>query len=415
MTDARRDRAAGIVVRAALAVVVILVVALWATGRALSVDDEVLWNLDHTAEVTIVGERATDVPGFCRMVFLYEHPLAPEGHQVNDYVPCAWKPEVGDVVSVWACPWNPWAVLFPHNVWARGVGVLLLWLLVLGAVLGLLRRAGRKGIDWVGPTLAALKAEGIEARRLSRGGISVGSEGVFDKSGEAMSISVGAEGLPDCHISRATVLPGESLEVGLDDFDRQWRLKTPLPLELALALSERARKLMDRVDGCEIRQGTMRVWGAQGHPSTFIRHALKLRAALTTGLWGELEIAGLERLRHGFTGEIDGLPVSVSLRQDGPEVHTLVHVQVKSSFQAAREGLWNAEKTGNVVVDQLIQLSGHCPQLEDEAFVGLLLEVVHGHGGVVHKNHLAVEKPGILADELVELVDTCVRLARQLR
>lgn len=340
----------------------------------------------------------------------YELPGEGGVRRVDRRVSCDAKPVVGEIVLVRLDPDDSANFREVGSAWAKAPLVLLALAGAFGLFVAALRRRKREP-RWVASTIEALVAEGIEAERLTGGGVAFPG-GVLDKSGSAMSLTLRADGLPDCHLSRATVLPGESLEVGEEDFDATWRLKTLDPIALAVVLSGETRRLLERIEGCEVREGRLRIWGSQGHPSTFVKNGRALLSAMTRPPWGRLVLDGLERTGRGFRGRRGAFSVTIALIADGPEVSTRVVVDVHAPFRAARSGLAKPKPTGNVVLDQLVEVEGEL-ELDEEA-VELLLQVVHGWEGRVTRKAIAVERPGVLV-EVEEVLEVLVQLAAAIR
>lgn len=377
--------------------------------RELSLSWRLIGVMPVTAEVTSV-ESHPSVMGSCVVTEAY-HPVV--GATTRRWVDlCTEVPQVGDTYDVQVDPRNRYNFRRVDS-WAgwNAGGLVGLALLPLGFA-GWRWRRRQRVPAWITPTRKALEAEGMQVSVLPDGALKL-ALGTFDKSGSTMSLSLSAGELPPCHISRATVLPGETLEVGELDFDDAWRLKTPDPVGLALALSPAARQLLEHFDGCAV-DGRLRLWGTRGHPTTFIRVGLQLLEALQVGCWGDVRIPGLRREERGLIGQISGLPVRVSIIADPPDVSTRVVVSVASRFRAARSGL-EGQPTRNVVLDQLIRVRGDFPAQPEDVFVELLLEVVHGLDGQVFRDRIAVEVPGVPGEGLIGVVQACVDLGVAIR
>ncbi|MCP4804741.1 MAG: hypothetical protein GY884_05260 [Proteobacteria bacterium] len=266
----------------------------------------------------------------------------------------------------------------------------------------------RRQQPWVQPTLKALTAGGFEPHLLETGDIAF-TQGVFERGEATLRVELVAPDLPEGHLSRATVLPGGNIELGVPAFDELWRIRSEKPVELALALGPRAQELLDRLDSMAIRDGHLEVVASRGHPTTFIRSALDLRDALLAGAWQGLELDDLHRTPTGFEGARRLYGVEVELVRHGPPIHTRISVRSDLPISASLQPRGRAS-TGNIVVDQLIGVRGHVP----EDAVEPLLELVHGKGARIDNGHLVIEVPGVLVDELDELVDRCIDLLDRL-
>jgi len=176
----------------------------------------------------------------------------------------------------------------------------------------------------------------------------------------------------------------------------------------ALAL-EAVRRGPGVPPGAELEEGGLVVRGGTSQAGV-LGAALDVLAALRRHPW-EGAVEGLS-LRDGeLHGVLEGRVVRVWVEVD--PVRTLIRVAVETSLRAA-VGL-EGRASGNVVVDQLIGVNGPDPRLDDDAFVGALLEVVHGLGGRVDEHGVGVVIEGISVEKLPAAVQSCVGLAAMLR
>ena len=184
-------------------------------------------------------------------------------------------------------------------------------------------------------------------------------------------------GVPD-FVAGQRWLSGGDLLVGRSPFDQEVRIETAQPKALAMLLRPAALGLVRSFDEVRVQAGQLFVrarLGEAGGPG----RALHLRELLERA---PMEPDAPVRL-------LDGM------------VRTCLRVPVDSTLRAARQ-LEGASPSGNVVVDQLIQVSGPHPLLEDEAFVAQLLELVHGLGGRLTAEAVEVELPGVREDVRTE-------------
>lgn len=340
--------------------------------------------------------------------------ILPDGRAAVTTLACDVVPPRGETIELWIDPRAPdrlrWVDDPSWKLW--NLAGLTLILAVVGPpawwVGRVLWRRRRRAQPWVKPTLRALTAGGYAPELLETGEVQFDG-GLFERTEATLEVRLDAPSLPDGHLSRATLLPGESLELAIPTFDGTWRISTVKPLQMALALAPRAQELLDRIDSVAVRDGQLCVSGHRGHPTTFIRNALHLRDAMVGGAWQDLALDGLTRDRVGFRGLRRGLPVEVRLVQDGLKVRTRVTVEGQAALSAAKEGLRNARPSGNVVLDQLIQTRGPVP----EDAVELLLEMIHGHGGKLTEGRLVVRRPGVLIDELDDFIEAAVELVER--
>ncbi len=115
-----------------------------------------------------------------------------------------------------------------------------------------------------------------------------------------------------------------------------------------------------------------------------------------------------------IVGELHGVAVGARMDDQG---RCQLRAAGRSSFRAVHKDheLWDAEPTGNLVVDQLLKVSGASGELfEDAALVEPLLEVVHGYpGSRVHPDGATLVLSALQLDVSEEL-EKLVALIRAL-
>lgn len=216
--------------------------------------------------------------------------------------------------------------------------------------------------------------------------------------------------VPDLSLKRKGVLqaglgaPPESVEAG-------YAIQSIDPVGARLAVASVPVPELARFHFLEVRTHRMKVWGAVGSPAELVGCATQVRDAMVRGPWSQLGLRGSDR---DLRGEIEGFPIRVRAQLRDSEVHTVLDVEVPSALIAGLE-VEDATPSGNVVVDQLIQVRGELGRLEDDAFVEALLALVHGERGRLAPEGIVVERRGVLTDELPALLESALRLAAQLQ
>ncbi len=262
------------------------------------------------------------------------------------------------------------------------------------------------------------------------------------------------------------VAGAQDVQVGERSFDDRWVIQGARnPLAVRLVLSPRARERIAYLDPASVtvmrdelvvvKRFPRKAWPQASEPATrgMMGYALQragkdsgvqtlsaalavlrsLHGALQTGAWAEsAEALSLRRVRFGlYEGTVEDvlglepgsegrMPVELRLTGEG----TRIRVQVDSPLFAAHKDsdirVSQAFSTKNPVVDQLIRVGGDSEEvaarLEDEAFLELLLGVVHGWpGSWVGKEGVSLFSRDVLVEGLEEAVRLSARLGLALR
>ena len=188
-------------------------------------------------------------------------------------------------------------------------------------------------------------------------------------------------------------------------------------LELRLPLARqwpRQRRGMPGARSVVVEGHTLTVvWLDGPDAASLIEASIQLADELSTGGWEQVaQDLGLELDERGrLVGQVRGVPIRAVVEGDD----TVVTATTEDHGITARHG--KGRPIGNPVLDSLIAASGERvrERLDDEA-AGALLAVVHAYpGSTVTPERIVLRHPGLVVDELPELIERVVLLAEALR
>jgi len=215
---------------------------------------------------------------------------------------------------------------------------------------------------------------------------------------------------------------GEDVLTGDKKFDKKWLLRAGRPDAARLAFGPSARSALSDLKLTEVKVvgAVLRLTQDDGVPSVpLMVAAFRLARALTGGAWRRLaEELGLVMEGEVLTGFIEDREVRIQLW--GGNTRVVVRVPGHGLTACHKDhAKFRGVPIDNPVVSSLIAVKGDPAllneMLTDEALVGPLLEVVHGHpGSQVDPTGVTLHVEGVATEDLRELVPKALRLAHAL-